>query len=144
MLPLAFVGPADIGIILVVALLVFGPKRMPEIGRQLGQAMREMRKITDEITGTVHSVHQEVESAYKPVLSPPHEYGNPYAGTSSATVEKAAGHRPYDQEPEDLMLPKVAPIHTDPVELEPVKLEVVHAELSHSETPAEVADVKGH
>lgn len=140
MLPLAFFGsPADIGIILVLALIVFGPKRLPEIGKQLGQAMREMRKITDEITGTVHSVHQEVESAYKPVLTPPHEYGNPYAGTSSATVEKAAGHRPYDQEPEDLMLPKVAPVHA-----EPVKLEMVHAESSYSETPAEVADVKGH
>lgn len=138
MLPLAFFGsPADIGIILVLALIVFGPKRLPEIGKQLGQAMREMRKITEEITGTVHSVHQEVESAYKPVLMPPHEYGNPYAGTSSATVEKAAGHRPYDQEPEDLMRPKVVPS-------EPVKLEVVHAESSHSETPAEVADVKGH
>ena len=139
MLPLAFVGPADIGIILVIALLVFGPKRMPEIGKQLGQAMREMRKITDELTGTMHSVHQEVESAYKPVLTPPHEYGNPYAGTSSATVEKAAGLRTYDQEPENLMLPKVAPVHE-----EPVKLEVVHAEPSHSETSAEVTDLKGH
>ena len=135
MLPLAFLGsPADIAIILVVALLVFGPKRLPEIGKQLGQAMREMRKITDELTGTMHSVHQDVESAYKPVLAPPHEYGNPYAGTSSATVEKAAGHRPYDQEPEDLMLPKVAP----------VKLEVVHAEPSHTEAPADVTDGKGH
>lgn len=139
MLPLAFLGsPADIGIILVLALIVFGPKRLPEIGKQLGQAMREMRKITEELTGTVHSVHQEVESAYKPVLTPPHEYGNPYAGTSSATAEKAAGHRPYDQEPENLMLPKVAPIHTDPAKLEPVKLEVVHAESSRTETSAEV------
>ncbi len=143
MLPLAFFGSIpDIGIILMVALIVFGPKRMPEIGKQLGQAMREMRKLTDELTGTMHSVHQEVESAYKPILTPPHEYGNPYAGTSSATVEKAAGHRPYDQEPEDLMRPKVVP--SDSVKLEPVKLEIVHAEPSHSETPAEVADVKGH
>lgn len=150
MLPLAFLGsPADIAIILVVALLVFGPKRLPEIGKQLGQAMREMRKITDELTGTMHSVHQEVESAYKPVLTPPHEYGNPYAGTSSATVEKAAGHRTYDQEPEDLMQPKVIPVHDDalhtgPVHKDPVKLEMVHAEASHSEIPAEVTDGKGH
>ena len=140
MLPLAFLGsPADIGIILVLALIVFGPKRLPEIGKQLGQAMREMRKITDELTGTMHSVHQEVESAYKPVLTPPHEYGNPYAGTSSATVEKAAGLRTYDQEPEDLMLPKVVPVHTDSV-----KLKVVHAEPPQTEAPAEVTDGKGH
>lgn len=145
MLPLAFLGsPADIGIILVLALIIFGPKRLPEIGKQLGQAMREMRKMTEELTGTVHSVHQEVESAYKPILTPPHEYGNPYAGTSSPTVEKAAAHRPYDQDPEDLMAPAVVPIKPEPIKPEPVRLEVVHAEPSHPETPAEPVDVKGH
>jgi sec-independent protein translocase protein TatA len=110
MLPLAFLGsPADIGIILVLALIVFGPKRLPEVGKQLGQAMRELRKVTEELTGAVHSVHSEVESVYKPVLTPPHDYVNPYMSTSSPTVEKAAAHRPYDQEPEDLMAPAVPP-----------------------------------
>ena len=69
-----------------------------------------MRKMTDEVTGAAHSVQNEVESVYKPVLSPPHEYGNPYAATSSPTVEKAVGHRPYDQAPEDLMAP-IIPAH---------------------------------
>ena len=106
MLPLAFLGsPADIAIILVVALIVFGPKKLPEVGKQLGQAMRELRRVTDELTGAIHSVHSEVESVYKPVLSPPHEYGNPYSGTSSATVEKAVTRKTYDQDPEDLMVP---------------------------------------
>ena len=60
MFPLAFgfAAPPDIAIILVLALIVFGPKKLPEIGKQLGQAMRELRKVTDELTGTVHSVHQ--------------------------------------------------------------------------------------
>ncbi len=109
MFPLAFGfgSPADIGIILVLALIVFGPKKLPEIGQQLGQAMRELRKVTDEITGAVHSVHSEVESVYKPVMSPPYEYGNPYSGTSSATAEKAAARKSYDQDPEDLMVPVV-------------------------------------
>ena len=112
MFPLAFGfgSPADIAIILVFALIVFGPKKLPEIGKQIGQAMRELRKVTDEFTGTMHSVHQEVESVYKPVLSPPGEYGgNPYLTTSSPTVEKAMTHQPYDQEPEDLMAPAVSP-----------------------------------
>ncbi len=117
LLPLAFgFSPPDIAIILVFALIIFGPKKLPEIGKQLGQAMRELRKVTDELTGTVHSVHQEVESVYKPVLTPPTEYaGNPYLTTSSATVEKAVSHRPYDQEPEDLMAPVVSSaVHTEP------------------------------
>lgn len=111
MLPLAFgASPPDIAIILFVALVVFGPKKLPEIGKQIGQAMREMRKLTDELTGAAHSVHSEVESAYKPVMSPPHEYGNPYSGTSSATVEKAVTRKTYDQDPADLMAPAVHPV----------------------------------
>lgn len=111
MLPLAFGfgSPADIAIILVVALVIFGPKKLPEIGKQIGQAMREMRKVTDELTGAMHSVSSEVESVYKPVLSPPYEYGNPYSGTSSATVGKAAARKSYDQDPEDLLPPIVKP-----------------------------------
>lgn len=44
---------ADAAIIIVVALIVFGPKKLPEVGKQFGQAMRELRKITDEVTGPV-------------------------------------------------------------------------------------------
>jgi sec-independent protein translocase protein TatA len=38
----------QIAIVLLIALLVFGPKRLPELGRSLGQGMREFR---DSITG---------------------------------------------------------------------------------------------
>ena len=138
MIPLAFLGsPPDIAIILVLALVIFGPKKLPEIGKQLGQAMREMRKITDELTGAAHSVHSEVESVYKPILSPPHEYGNPYSGTSSATVEKAVTRKTYDQDPADLMAPAVHPALKPEVEREAM------------ETPfdtgvSDAADKKGH
>jgi sec-independent protein translocase protein TatA len=42
------IGIAGIVLILIVALLVFGPKRLPEIGRSLGKGMREFK---DSITG---------------------------------------------------------------------------------------------
>ena len=103
----------------MLALIIFGPKKLPEIGKQLGQAMRELRKVTDELTGAVHSVHSEVESVYKPVMSPPYEYGNPYSGTSSATVEKAAARKSYDQDPEDLMIPIVHPAAKPDIQAEP-------------------------
>ncbi len=141
MLPLAFgFSPPDIAIILGLALLVFGPKKLPEVGKQLGQAMRELRKITEEVTGAAHSVHNEVESVYKPVLSPPYDYGNPYSSTSSATVEKAIGHRPYDQAPEDLMLPIVPkhPVDAHSVETNP------QAELHPAPALPDTQDVKGH
>src|SRR5919204_176636 len=42
-------GPAEILVILVVALVVFGPKRLPEVGRQVGGALRELRKVQDTV-----------------------------------------------------------------------------------------------
>ena len=42
------IGIAGLIVILIVALLVFGPKRLPEIGRSLGRGMREFK---DSITG---------------------------------------------------------------------------------------------
>lgn len=49
------VGPLEIAIVLVIALIVFGPKRLPELGRSLGKGINEFRegvsKIGDDITG---------------------------------------------------------------------------------------------
>ena len=108
----AFLGsPADIAIIFIVALVIFGPKKLPELGQQLGQALREFRKISDEVTGAAHSVRDEVESVYKPILLPPAVSTH----TSSETVEQAVTHGPLDQEPEEL-LPKVPEVmHAVPV-----------------------------
>jgi sec-independent protein translocase protein TatA len=41
-------GPLEIGIILLIVLVVFGPKRLPDLGRSLGSGMREFK---DSITG---------------------------------------------------------------------------------------------
>lgn len=38
------IGPLEILVILVVALVVFGPKKLPEIGRQVARGFREFRK----------------------------------------------------------------------------------------------------
>lgn len=37
------VGPLEIIIVLIIALVVFGPKRLPELGRSLGRGIREFR-----------------------------------------------------------------------------------------------------
>jgi sec-independent protein translocase protein TatA len=42
------IGPLELGIILLIVLLVFGPKRLPGLGRQLGSGMREFK---DSLTG---------------------------------------------------------------------------------------------
>jgi TatA/E family protein of Tat protein translocase len=126
-LAFGFGSPQDLVIIFVIALLLFGPKKLPELGRQLGQAMREFHKIKDEMMGAVHSVQDEVESVYKPILNPPPLVHS----TSSATVENVVTHKPLDQEGEDLMAPAVP--HISSAE------HPVQAELG-----AHDADEKGH
>jgi sec-independent protein translocase protein TatA len=42
------IGPLEIIIVLVVVLLIFGPKRLPDLGRSLGSGMREFK---DSVTG---------------------------------------------------------------------------------------------
>jgi sec-independent protein translocase protein TatA len=42
------IGPLEIGIVLVIILIIFGPKRLPGLGKQLGTGMREFK---ESITG---------------------------------------------------------------------------------------------
>lgn len=49
-LPLfAILGGADIVLILVVCLLIFGPKKLPELARGLGQGLREFKKASNDV-----------------------------------------------------------------------------------------------
>src|SRR5271154_4615258 len=47
------VGPGEIVLISVVALLLLGPDKLPELARGLGRAFREFRKHTDDVRGMV-------------------------------------------------------------------------------------------
>ena len=53
----------DVIVLLVVALLIFGPKRLPMLGRSLGQGMKEFK---DSITGD----SDDTESDERPALTP--------------------------------------------------------------------------
>ncbi len=37
------IGPLEIAIVLVIVLVIFGPKRLPQLGRSLGRGMRELK-----------------------------------------------------------------------------------------------------
>src|SRR3954451_2895339 len=53
-------GPPEILVILIVALVVFGPKRLPEISRQVGGAMRELRRIQASVSAELsNALHDE-------------------------------------------------------------------------------------
>jgi TatA/E family protein of Tat protein translocase len=47
------IGPQELIIILVIALIVVGPQRLPELGRSIGRGLRELRKAQDEVKRTI-------------------------------------------------------------------------------------------
>ena len=54
-------GLPEILVIFVIALIVFGPKKLPDLGRSIGRAMAEFKKASDEFQETVKSEMKEVE-----------------------------------------------------------------------------------
>jgi sec-independent protein translocase protein TatA len=75
-------GAPEILVILVVALLVFGPHRLPEIGRQVGGAMRELRKMQDSVKSELHAVMNDTDT------SPP-SYDQSVAAQPDAVIDVA-------------------------------------------------------
>ena len=59
------VGPLELIIVLVIVLVIFGPKRLPGLGRSLGSGMREFK---DSISGA--SSEESAGEAEKPVEEP--------------------------------------------------------------------------
>ena len=61
-------GVPELLLIFVVILIVFGPRRIPEIGRTLGKAMGEFRKATDDLKQTIE---REVRLEELKKIAPP-------------------------------------------------------------------------
>jgi sec-independent protein translocase protein TatA len=58
------VGPLEIAVVLVIVLLIFGPKRLPDLGRSMGRGMREFK---DSITGKDEE-RERLEESRDPVV----------------------------------------------------------------------------
>jgi Tat protein translocase TatB subunit len=73
------IGPAEILVILFVALLVFGPQRLPEVARQVGTAMRELRRMQDAVRGELDSVlHPDTTPSFDQTEPPSHPDPDPF------------------------------------------------------------------
>lgn len=84
---LMFESPVQWMIVLVIALIVFGPNRLPEIGKQLGAALRELRKAKDDMVRSFH-----VDSDLDP---DPYPYSTS-SNYSTSSYNPAAIERPVD------------------------------------------------
>lgn len=89
------IGPAEMIVILIIALIVFGPKRLPEIGRTVGKGLREFRRasqdIRDEFEG---SLQDEPET---PAAEPAKSAGEPnLSETETGATSEGAGSNSLD------------------------------------------------
>lgn len=57
------IGPMEIGIVLIVALIVFGPKRLPELGKGLGSGIRDFKQ---SVSGEVEAAPEEAKAQSAP------------------------------------------------------------------------------
>src|SRR4051812_27738665 len=60
-------GVPELIVIFVVALLVFGPKKLPELGKSLGKGLREFKRATDDIKSTWEDQIRDAETSLKDV-----------------------------------------------------------------------------
>jgi sec-independent protein translocase protein TatA len=60
-------GVPELIVIFVVALLVFGPKKLPELGKSLGKGLREFKRATDDIKSTWEDQIRDAETSIKDV-----------------------------------------------------------------------------
>jgi sec-independent protein translocase protein TatB len=104
------IGLQEMLVIGVLALLVFGPSKLPELGRMVGRAMREFRRASDEFRSTVET------NLHINDLDPP---PTPTPEPSAAAVETAPAPLPSELEPTSPESPSVAAMEPAPEHGEP-------------------------
>jgi TatA/E family protein of Tat protein translocase len=90
------IGFQELLIIMVIALMVFGPQKLPELGRKLGRAMREFRRASDEFRTTIETnlqINDDGGSILPPSAAPEPmpATGGVEGGTIAAGADPAAG-----------------------------------------------------
>jgi sec-independent protein translocase protein TatA len=68
-------GFSEMLIIFIVALLVFGPKKLPELGKSLGKGIREFKKATDELKSNWDEQVKDIKSPLNDVKNDIHNVG---------------------------------------------------------------------
>jgi TatA/E family protein of Tat protein translocase len=82
-------GGPELILILVLALIVFGPRRLPEIGKSMGRLLSEFRKASHDFQRTIEDeVEAEKYKAVVPEAPPPAADATAPAAPAEATVRR--------------------------------------------------------
>lgn len=85
------IGTGEILLILVVALIIWGPRRLPEIARTMGKAVRTLRKATFDLTTAVTKEISLEENTHSP--HPPRKPDARTAGEPPSNTKKTLTRR---------------------------------------------------
>ncbi|MGC2197886.1 MAG: twin-arginine translocase TatA/TatE family subunit [Terriglobales bacterium] len=87
-------GFSEMVFLFLVALIIFGPKKMPEIGRQIGKALNEFKRASNEFKAQIESEIANIERDTTPQILPPAQ--PPSGAVASGTLIEAppAAHVP--------------------------------------------------
>jgi sec-independent protein translocase protein TatA len=83
------IGPVEIIIVLFIVLVIFGPKRLPELGRSMGKGMREFK---DSITGKDDEDKKPEIAAAQSQPAPAPQAEQPVAPPAAPKADGEAGH----------------------------------------------------
>ena len=111
------VGPLELMLILVIALLVVGPKRLPEMGRSIGKGLREFRRAQDEVRQSLRmdlDEEPETPSGRPQAHQRPAPAGDPTGGPAGHVSE--AESTPADASEPDEPPGEDPPPATSPIE----------------------------
>jgi len=66
------IGMSELLIIFVIALIVFGPRKLPELGRSLGKSLGEFKRASNDLRNTLEEeIHVEEQSNREPAAPAP-------------------------------------------------------------------------
>lgn len=69
-------GFGEIGFILFIAFLLFGPKKLPEIARTLGKGLGELRRASNELKNSLEEEIKNLDRYSESTSEPPPKYGH--------------------------------------------------------------------
>jgi len=111
-------GFSEMVFLFVLALLIFGPKKLPEIGRTIGKFMNEFKRASNDFRSQIQAEINNLESEVKPEILPPlreplgslaNRIFNPPSAERLEAAETAAETHEPEAKPEPANSPKVAP-----------------------------------
>jgi TatA/E family protein of Tat protein translocase len=123
------ISPIHLVIVLIIALIVIGPGKLPEVGAALGKSIKEFRKAASDITDSTH-----VDAA--PASVAPAAAVAPAAVVTAVPTPMAAAAAPLAPDPPVSVAPEVVSVAPAPIVAAPTPYPNMVAQPSANESPS--------